>query len=154
MFNLKPKNRWTWISPDKNARNEIDYIITTRHHMISKYEVLPSFSFGSDHRLLKATIHLNSSKKSRHNFSNTSTKLKILVEQEMYLTNLYSFIPKLIKNQNNYNAEEFYQQIMHYIKISLKNIKSTHKIKILSAKALELMKERSELQNINLPIEK
>lgn len=147
MFKLKPKNRWTWISPDKNTRNEIDYIMTTKHHMISKYEVLPSFSFGSDHRLLRATIHLNSTKKSRRNFSNTSTKLKTLAEQETYLTNLNSFIPELIKNQNNYNVEEYYQQILHYIKISLKNIKGTHKNKILSAKALELMKERNELQN-------
>ncbi|XP_057329814.1 uncharacterized protein LOC130670428 [Microplitis mediator] len=147
MFKLKPKSRWTWISLDKNTRNEIDYIMTTKHHMISKYEVLPSFSFGSDHRLIRATIHLNSTKKSRRNFSNTSTKLKTLAEQEMYLTNLYSFIPELIENQNNYNVEEYYQKIMHYIKISLKSIKGTHKNKILSTKALELMKERSELQN-------
>ncbi|XP_057335067.1 uncharacterized protein LOC130673870 [Microplitis mediator] len=154
MFKIKPKNRWTWISPDKNTRNEIDYIMTMKHHMISKYEVQPSFSFGSDHRLLRATILLNSTKKSRRNFSNTSTKLKTLAEQEMYLTNIYSFIPELIENQNNYNVEEYYQKIMRYIKISLKNIKGTqsvehkpHKNKILSAKALELMKDRSELQN-------
>lgn len=147
MFNLKPKNRWTWISPDKNTKNEIDYIMTTKHRMISKYEVLPSFSFGSDHRLLRATIHLNTTKKSRRNFSNTSTKLKTPAEQELYLTNLYGFLPQLIEHHHNYNVEEFYQQITHYLKLSLKNIKGTHKNKVLSARALELMKERSELQN-------
>ncbi|CAH2109246.1 unnamed protein product [Euphydryas editha] len=38
MFKLKPKNRWTWISPNRNIKNEIDYIMTTKRHIVSKYE--------------------------------------------------------------------------------------------------------------------
>lgn len=147
MFKQKPKNRWTWISPDKNTRNEIDYIMTTDSHMISKYEVLSSFSFGSDHRLLRATIHLKSTKQSRINFTKTSTKLNTLAERELYLKNLNSFIPELISSQNNYNVEDYYHKIVRYIKASLKNITGIKKSKILSVKALELMKERSKLQN-------
>lgn len=147
MFKIKPKNRWTWISPDGKTKNEIDYIMTTKRHMISKYEVLTSFSFGSDHRLIRATLHLKLSKKCRRNFSNTSHKLRSLPEQEMYLTNLNNFIPELIETQNNWNAEEYYQQIINCIKLSLKNIKGIQKNKILSEKALELMKKRNLLQN-------
>ncbi|CAG4935787.1 unnamed protein product [Colias eurytheme] len=121
--------------------------MTTKHRLITKYEVLPSFSFGSDHRLIRATIDLKSTKKSRRTFSNLSNKLKTLPEQELYLSNLSKFIPDLIMTQNIYNAQEYYQQIIHHIKSSLTNIKGLQKNKILSEKALELMKERCILQN-------
>ncbi|XP_073960575.1 uncharacterized protein [Choristoneura fumiferana] len=147
MFKLKPKNRWTWISPDKNTKNEIDYIMTTKPHIISKYEVLSSFPFGSDHRLLRATIQLKQTRKSRRNFSNQSRKLKTADEQETYLKNLNSCIPELITTHSDYNVEDYYQKIVHCIKESLKNIEGAEKRKILSEKALELMKERSKLQN-------
>ncbi|CAG4933715.1 unnamed protein product [Colias eurytheme] len=147
MYKLKPKNRWTWISPNRNTRNEIDYIMTTKHRLITKYEVLPSFPFGSDHRLIRVTMDLKSKKKSRRNFSNLSNKLKTLPEQELYLSNLSKFIPDLLTAQNIYNAQEYYQEIIHYIKSSLSNIKVSQKNKILSEKALELMKQRSTLQN-------
>lgn len=45
MFNLKENNRWTWISPDKNTRNEIDYIMTSKPHLFTKYEVLSSVCY-------------------------------------------------------------------------------------------------------------
>lgn len=147
MFKQKPKNRWTWISPDRNTRNEIDYIMSTKYRMVSKYEVLQSFTFGTDHRLIRATINIKSIKKSRRNYSNTHKKLKTLAEQKMYLTNLNIFIPELIKTHHSYNVEEYYQQINYYVKLSLKDIKSTQKNKILSTKALDHMRERSILQN-------
>lgn len=147
MFNLKPKNRWTWISPDRNTRNEIDYIMTTIPNIVSKYEVLSSFSFGSDHRLLRTTIHLKSTKKNRRNFCSVSTNLKSIAEQEIYLKNLKSYIPELITTYSNYKLEDYYEKIVKCIKESLKGIKRPKKSRILSVEVLELIKERSKLQN-------
>ena len=65
MFKLKANRRWTWISPDKNTKKEIDYITTSTPKLFSNYEVLNSFSFGTDHRLLRATLCLSVKKEQK-----------------------------------------------------------------------------------------
>ena len=147
MFKLKPKNRWTWISPDKNTKNEIDYIMTTKPHLFTNYKVLTSLPFGSDHRLLRATIHLKPKRKCRRGFSNATNKLKTTNEQEAYLENLRNYVSELITTHKNYKAEDYYQKIADSILKSLKVTNGTKKSTILSAEALKLMKERSLLQN-------
>lgn len=146
MFNLKTYRRWTWISPDKNTKNEIDYIMTTKPNFISKYEVLSSVPFGSDHRMLRATLNLNVIKRNRRNFSNPSLTLKTLKEQDTYLAHLKNHMPELISTSTSHKANEYCQIIEHSI-LNIKNIKTKQKHKILSDKSLELMRERNKLQS-------
>ncbi|PZC84828.1 hypothetical protein B5X24_HaOG203818 [Helicoverpa armigera] len=146
MFKSKPKNRWTWISPDKNTKNEIDYIMSTKHQLFTNYKVLTSFPFGSDHRLLRASIHLRPENKCRRKFSNTTKNLKTAEEQKTYLENLSRHIPELLTTHENYKAESYCQKIVDSILSSLKTTKEKQK-SILSKEALRLMRERSQLQN-------
>lgn len=44
------------MSPDKNIRKEIDFITTTKPKQFTKYQVLNSFSFGTDHRPVRARL--------------------------------------------------------------------------------------------------
>ena len=39
MFEKRTIRRWTWISPDKNTKNEIDFILTNRPQIITNFEV-------------------------------------------------------------------------------------------------------------------
>ena len=58
-FYKKRKNkRWTWISPDKYTKNEIDHLLTNDMRIVSNHSVLSSFDFSSDHRLCRGTIKI------------------------------------------------------------------------------------------------
>jgi len=57
-FFKNEKRRWTHISPDGNSVHELDYILGNRR-CVTNVSVVPSFCTGSDHRLLRANVHLN-----------------------------------------------------------------------------------------------
>ena len=58
LFQKKISRRWTWMSPDKKTKNEIDYILTDRPQIVTNMEAINSVKM-SDHRLLRATIRCN-----------------------------------------------------------------------------------------------
>ncbi|KAK6761046.1 hypothetical protein RB195_022203 [Necator americanus] len=59
LFMKKDHRRWTWESPNGATRAEIDHILTNRRWCLLDVSVVPSFSSGSDHRLLRAKIRLS-----------------------------------------------------------------------------------------------
>ena len=58
-FKKKPSRRWTWIAPNITTKNEIDFIITDKPKLFTDTSVLNSFNTGSDHRLLRASVTIN-----------------------------------------------------------------------------------------------
>ncbi|KAG6463492.1 hypothetical protein O3G_MSEX013899 [Manduca sexta] len=119
MYKIKVNRRWTWISPDKNTKKEIDYITTTKPKLFTKYEVLNFFSFGTDHRLLRATLSLSREKRSRRNYTSPRNPLKTPDEMDSYLKRLNEFIPELTENQERYTVTEYYKKIENAILTSL-----------------------------------
>lgn len=61
-FQKKPKRRWTWESPDGRTKNEIDLIITDKRHIVRDVTVLNRMTTGSDHRMVRAKIVINTGK--------------------------------------------------------------------------------------------
>ena len=57
-FRKKASRRWTWISPNAATKNEIDFILTSEKGILRDVGVVPLFNTGSDHRLLRAKMHL------------------------------------------------------------------------------------------------
>ena len=58
-FFTKPRGkRWTYLSVNGTSRHEIDYILSNRR-IITNVSVLPSFTIGSDHRLVRANVHFD-----------------------------------------------------------------------------------------------
>lgn len=50
---------WTWISPNLEYKNQIDYFLApTNSKLIKNFEVLRKFNFFSDHRPIKCTLNL------------------------------------------------------------------------------------------------
>ncbi|VDM84201.1 unnamed protein product, partial [Strongylus vulgaris] len=56
IFMKKEHQRWTWESPDGTTHEEIDHILINRRWCLLDVSVVPSFSSGSDHRLLRAKV--------------------------------------------------------------------------------------------------
>lgn len=131
--------------PRQEHKNEVDYIMTTTPYLVSKYEVLISFNFASDHRPTRATLNLLT-KKSRRHFGKPQATLKTIQEQKTYITRLNDQLQNL-KNHDECTVNEYCQMIECSIKESLKNINEKRRQSILDEHTKELIKERSTLQN-------
>jgi hypothetical protein len=59
-FKHREGRSWTWRSPGGRTHNMIDYIIYTKRwsQWINNVSVVSQFSFETDHRLVRATLHL------------------------------------------------------------------------------------------------
>jgi len=58
-FQKKEHRRWTWISPDGQTKNEIDFIISNKKNVVTDVTVLNSCTIGSDHRMVRATVRID-----------------------------------------------------------------------------------------------
>lgn len=58
-FKKQNQRRWTWKSADGRTKNEIDFILSNNKNICKDISVLNKFSTGSDHRLVRARILIN-----------------------------------------------------------------------------------------------
>ena len=58
-FQKKVGRRWTWRSPDGNAKNGIDCIMTGKPSMVTDVTVINRVNTGSDHSMVMGFITLN-----------------------------------------------------------------------------------------------
>lgn len=65
VFRKKPKNKWTWVSPDGKVKNEIDYIMTNKPRLFSDTGVIQNLNFNSNHRMVRSCLNTRGPKKSR-----------------------------------------------------------------------------------------
>ena len=55
-FWKRAERRWTWISPNGDSKNEIDYCLTDAGLVVKDYSIISKFEFSSDHRLGRCVI--------------------------------------------------------------------------------------------------
>uniref|UniRef100_A0A914VPY6 Endonuclease/exonuclease/phosphatase domain-containing protein n=1 Tax=Plectus sambesii TaxID=2011161 RepID=A0A914VPY6_9BILA len=59
-FQKRAGRRWTWISPNGETKNEINFILTNRLQIVQDVTAIGrALSTGSDHRLIRARIVLD-----------------------------------------------------------------------------------------------
>ena len=96
-FEKKAQRRWTWIPLSSWAENEIDFVLLDTPAIFTDVSVLNSFSTGSDHRLLRDHIILNTKierakrikKVGKANSQTLTTKKK---EFKLLLTNRFKVL--------------------------------------------------------------
>ena len=89
-FYKKPLQRkWTWISPDKNVKNEIDFILSNNRKICKDVSVINRVHTGSDHRLVRAHVKIN-----------IKLERNKLIKQQRYPVN-----KELIENKDQYQKE-------------------------------------------------
>lgn len=75
LFQKKTTSRWTWISPNGATHSELDHILVNRRWMLYDVEVVEAFQTGSDHRLLRAKVHLKEKMKKKDGHRPTPIRL-------------------------------------------------------------------------------
>ena len=75
-FQKKAGRGWTWRSPDRNTKNEIDYIMTDKPSMVNDVTVINRFNMGSDHSMAMGSITLNT-RAERRKLLNKNTRTRV-----------------------------------------------------------------------------
>lgn len=64
-FKKNTNKKWTWISPDGNVKNEIDFIISNKPQFFKDVDTINEFNFNTNHRMVRGKIYLKKPKKRR-----------------------------------------------------------------------------------------
>ena len=67
---------WTWESPNGNTKNQIDFILSSQRGIVKNCEVITSVDIASDHRMVRACIHI-SRKLARLKFIKSKQRKKV-----------------------------------------------------------------------------
>lgn len=148
-FKKKPKQRWTWRSPDQVTRNEIDFFVANKNERVQNLQVINT-QYPSDHRLLRCTYkyatNLQENKKSRKTFTRKKAKLSPIEAES--LKNIFR---QLTENGNDSGIQERYDEIIAKITKSLSMLPQTCDDKnidhFVTPDIENLIHERIELQN-------
>lgn len=134
IFRKKPKNKWTWISPDGNTRNEIDYIITNKVRSFKDTNIIQNLNFNTNHRMVRSCLNENVTKNPRPKTVNINyPPVKENTEDLMEAIN------------SNMNINEKYKRIENKLNEHARNQIRKKNEPYLSEKTLELIEDRKNL---------
>ena len=158
LFQKKLTRRWTWISPDKKTKNEIDFILTDRPYTIKNLEVLNCVRM-SDHRLVRATVHLNERWERRKLVKKTEVKVDMTIfkdkakEYQISLANRFDAL-RTLDTETDTNQMDTYNNfkttVLEAVASLNANEKNTKENGKLSAKTKGLMARRRDFKLNNL----
>ena len=110
------RRKWTWISPDKATKNQIDYILVSKDWFSSVIDckVKPGADCDSDHRLLCAKMKIKGFKKSCTDSPPTRYNLDKLLQPEIKdqytieTNNRFEILSQIVEEKP---PEELWQEI-------------------------------------------
>ena len=108
-FFQKSKNkRWTWRSPNHETKNEIDFILIDRHNIVKNVDVLNQVNVGSDHRMVRCKIQINTKQERRKLFFSRPEQFKIpeaaIPTFQIELKNRFNILESLEDQSNDENS--------------------------------------------------
>ena len=59
LYKKQTNRRWTWVSPNGETKNEIDYILSNKPSLFTNASVINQFNTENGHRLLRAKLTIN-----------------------------------------------------------------------------------------------
>ena len=157
-FAGKPQRKWTWASADGVTKNEIDYIITGCKSTVKNVTVLNNFSTGSDHRMVRARVTLNT----RFQRSQLVQKSERIDVQRLYTQN-EEFATKMTAELDNVNNQcvtldelntKIVDTIMGFMKSKCKSVQRMPDITVDEVKAaVAEMKNKKSPGEDGVPVE-
>lgn len=144
-FQKPPQRKWTWRSPDGRTKNEIDFIFANKTNICKDISVLNQFHTGSDHRLVRASIQIDTKmeRKKLLTRSKIPTRDVLYLNKETYQNELTNRInPTALQEKD---IDEIAENIKKGIHTATKKICSKIKNKIetkLKPETIKLIKTR------------
>lgn len=144
VFNKRTSRRWTWVSPDGQYKNEIDYFLTNRPKSVDDCGTIANQNFNSNHRMLRARLNTSSNLKLNRPFKvktlipNNSARIAMIKEN---LNSVTESSLHHLNTQHKYNT--IHEILTARLETSIKS-KSQDK-RHISEKTNELLEKRSKL---------
>ncbi|XP_072375777.1 uncharacterized protein [Diabrotica undecimpunctata] len=149
-FKKKPHRKWTWMSPDGNTKNEIDYILTKKKNIFEDVTVINSISTGSDHRMIRAKISIKH-KKDRRQYVHSKKKVhpeKLKENKEQYQNKLRTAEELKLTDLHLDQLNKAISEELLKTSLEVAPAKSDKKSK-LSAISLDMLQQRRSLLQEN-----
>lgn len=143
IFKKNKSNKWTWVSPGGNHRNEIDYIISSHPKLFTNTAVISKLNFNTDHRMVRASIETIPPKGSRK-FAIHDTLLTCSTEFNKTMRNSLSILSKELLETGAIDVKTSYNKLQNKITCQRDQKKTQHKYN-LSNSTLQLIKDRKSL---------
>uniref|UniRef100_A0A914W5Q0 Metalloendopeptidase n=1 Tax=Plectus sambesii TaxID=2011161 RepID=A0A914W5Q0_9BILA len=112
-FQKRAGRRWTWISPNGETKNEIDYILTNRLQIVQDVTAIGrAFSTGSDHRLIRARIVLDAKVEKKALAISNAGQKKMTFDAKVFLQHVDASDWTLNEDLND-DYNKFVDQLRH-----------------------------------------
>ncbi|XP_045534998.1 uncharacterized protein LOC106709987 [Papilio machaon] len=143
MFKKPYKLRWTWQAPNEYTKNEIDFIATNKPKLVENINVITSLKHPSDHRLVRATLNIKTSKKSRSTYCKPNVKY---IDYKKFRNELLKYEYNDNQSiQTQYNDLE--QNIIRSSKISCITKSKEESNHVITPEIIQLQEQRQMLKN-------
>lgn len=80
-FKKKDGQKWTWISPDRETKNEIDFILTDKYNTVKDVTTLYKVNVGSDHRMVRCKIRMDQRRERKRLMTKKYPNLQLVKEK-------------------------------------------------------------------------
>lgn len=144
LYKKNKNKKWTWMSPDGNVKNEIDFILSNKPKFFKDINTINNFNFNTNHRMVRGAIHLKEIKKKRQHPKEKITPGQIpLTIPENLLTTLED---NVLNNNRSENIQEKYNIIEKALQeISRKLYTLKNKTDKIGDEARQLIETRKTL---------
>ncbi|XP_047998769.1 uncharacterized protein LOC125236115 [Leguminivora glycinivorella] len=143
-FKKKHSRKWTWISPNGQIRNEIDYILTNKPIFIKDVDTVNQLNFNTNHRMIRGKLYMKQPKASRkHIMRATNSRPIHLPLPKDLLTSLHTNLKTFKMEDTVQNKYDTLERELKAISSKVNNSK-IHKDKV-GDEARALMEIRRNL---------
>lgn len=142
-YKRKPSKKWTWISPNGQHKNEIDFIMSNNRKAFKNVSIINNLNFNTDHRMVRATMS-GMLKKTRR-FHSDHIAVKYTGDPKLLLNNLQTSLDTMELHKKEYPCiQEKYNLLLKQLKTITRETNKNVK-KEVSLTIKQLMQERKEL---------
>ena len=146
-FKKRQGRRWTWISPNNEVKNEIDYFISNNRRIFQDVSSigLSSFDILSDHRLILAKININIKKETKIKQTTAQRFSQVQLDEKLFSKKCSETNWSITSDSIDDDYEEFTTKLNN-IKKECTTPNQENKRTRLKPDTLSLLKKRRELK--------
>ncbi|XP_066907735.1 craniofacial development protein 2-like [Halyomorpha halys] len=100
-FKKRAKAKWAWCSP-KGHKFELDYFLTNQTNLVKNLEIINSFNFNTDYRLLRVELNVEKFKEKR---PFKVKKKTVILQEQIQIEKFCRDFSKYIENSQTCREE-------------------------------------------------